>query len=267
MAGTTVLCLNHQAMEKQIENRRIISFYFLYLKWELFFPPRLENLLTWIVLVYRPLLLEFPNWIANINLLRLFQILWASSSQFHKTEEEIKAEYQMVANAQKNPKFFAPIYEKYYDSIFIFVDRRIDEEDVTAEITSLVFYKCLKNIKKFQFTGVPFSAWLFRIAINEINQFFRSQKSHPRAVSLKQNHVEDLFFEISPGHVEVDKSQLVVKLLENLDPEELQFLELRFFEGRSFKEMGFLLELTEVNAKIKTYRILKKLKKIAKNQP
>jgi RNA polymerase sigma-70 factor (ECF subfamily) len=61
----------------------------------------------------------------------------------------------------------------------------------------------------------------------------------------------------------VDRNSLIVKLLERITPEEIQFLELRFFEGNSFREVGYLLGLTEVNAKIKTYRILKKLKKIS----
>ena len=50
-----------------------------------------------------------------------------------------------------------------------------------------------------------------------------------------------------------------------LDEFEIQFIELRFFENHSFKEMGYLLGMTEVNAKIKTYRILKKLKKLSEN--
>ncbi|MEO1099557.1 MAG: sigma factor-like helix-turn-helix DNA-binding protein [Bacteroidota bacterium] len=44
----------------------------------------------------------------------------------------------------------------------------------------------------------------------------------------------------------------------------MQLIELRFFEELSFKEIGYLLGLTEVNAKVKTYRVIDKLKKISK---
>lgn len=196
--------------------------------------------------------------------------LWSVSEKYHKTQDEIEAEYELIRNAQKDIKHFAPIYEKYYDSIFIFVNRRIDDEETTAEITAEIFYKVLQNLTKFKFKGVPFSAWLFRIAVNEVNQFFRKQKDRQRAVSLKDNHIDLLFEEMEFENEELDKHVFIKQLLETLKPEEVQFLELRFFENRSFKEMGYLLNTSEVNAKIKTYRIIKRLRKriteFAKNE-
>lgn len=198
---------------------------------------------------------------------RLYQLatyLWMSQTktQFHQSQEQMEAEYSIIAKSQKNPKHFGPIYQKYYDSIFIFINRRLDDEEETADVTSIVFYKCLQNIGKFKFQGVPFSAWLFRIAINEVNQFFRRKKEHMRSVSIRDHHIDSLFDEMEE-EPEMDRHQVIVTLLEQLGPDDVQFLELRFFEGYSFKEMGYLLGLTEVNAKIKTYRIVKKLKKFA----
>jgi RNA polymerase sigma-70 factor (ECF subfamily) len=111
---------------------------------------------------------------------------------------------------------------------------------------------------------VPFSAWLYRIAINEINQFFRKQKSHPRTVSVADYQLENLYPEFSEVTADVEKSSFIPILLEYLSPQELQVIELRFFEQKSFKEIGFLLNLTEVNAKVKSYRIVKKLQKQAR---
>ncbi len=184
------------------------------------------------------------------------------SMAHHKSEDEIRAEYEIVQKAQQNPQFFAPLYEKYYDAIFVYINRRIEDEELTADMTAQVFYKCLKSLQKYDFQGVPFSAWLFRITINEINQFFKQQQSKQRAVSLKEKHINILFEELQ-HHDVADKHDIVTKLLESLDSEDVQFLELRFFEDRSFKEIGFLLGLTEVNAKVKTYRILAKLKEKA----
>ena len=84
-----------------------------------------------------------------------------------------------------------------------------------------------------------------------------------RVVSLSDYHVNMLMEEIDTDGPLIDQSVLVSALLEQLAPHEVQYLELRFFEGRPFKEVGYLLGVSEVNAKIKTYRILKKLKKIA----
>jgi len=191
-------------------------------------------------------------------------VTYAVSSQYHKSEEEINEEYQILTKAKRDPQFFAPLYERYYDPIFIFINKRVDDEDATADLTAMVFYKCLQKLDKFEFRGVPFSAWLFKIAVNEVNLFFRGQKKFARSVSLQDNHIDLLFEEMDyfPGP---EKHEIVKKLLSNLSPSDIQFLELRFFENRSFKEMGYLLGFTEVNAKIKTYRILKKLKEHAVN--
>ena len=121
----------------------------------------------------------------------------------------------------------------------------------------------MQNLNKFEFRGVPFSAWLFRIAINEINLFFRSEKKNQRCVNLTDIHINTLFEEMET-EPQVDRHKLITLLLEQLSAHEIQFLELRFFEGRSFKEMAYLLGLTEVNAKVKTYRIIKKLGKYVK---
>lgn len=200
-------------------------------------------------------------WRVSVGLENIFAAMVFSTS-YHKNEEEIRLEYEIVQKAKRNPQFFAPLYEKYYDSIFIYINRRVDDEELTADMTAQVFYKCLKNLPNYDFQGVPFSAWLFKITINEINQFFKQQQSKQRSVALKEKHINILFEEMQHHDVK-DKHDIVTKLLESLSPDDVQFLELRFFEERSFKEIGFLLGLTEVNAKIKTYRILDKLKEYA----
>ena len=187
----------------------------------------------------------------------------ARTSSYHKTQDELKAEFEIIQKAQQNSRYFTPIYEKYYEAIFIYVNKRVDDLDATADISSMVFYKCLQNLKKFEFRGVPFSAWLFRIALNEINLYFRSEKKNQRCVNLTDIHINTLFEEMET-EPHIDRHKLITLLLEQLSAQEIQFLELRFFEGRSFKEMAYLLDLTEVNAKVKTYRIIKKLGKYAK---
>lgn len=208
-----------------------------------------------------PLIYLAISKIAQYFLQRIFYVVEASA--YHRTEKEVLAEYEIIKKCQKNPKFFAPIYTKYHDQLFLFIHKRVDHLEITADITSRVFLKCLKNIGKYKYQGVPFSAWLYRIAINEINNFYRQQKKVVRAVNIDDQNISQLISEIDYQEPQIDPNVLVPVLLEQLNENEIQFLELRFFENRSFKDIGYLLGLTEVNAKIKTYRILKKLKKIA----
>lgn len=186
-----------------------------------------------------------------------------TNDRYHQTEQSILEEINVIRKSQQNPNEFAPIYLKYHDQIFLYINKRVDNLDLTAEITSRVFLKCLNNISKFNYQGVPFSAWLYKIAINEINQFFRQEKDYTRTVSINDFQIETLVNEIDYSEPLIDSHVLIPVLLEQLDENEIQLIELRFFENRSFKEMGFLLGLTEVNAKIKTYRVLNKLKKLS----
>lgn len=184
-------------------------------------------------------------------------------SAYHKTKDQILEEYDVILSAQKNPKNFAPIYTKYYDEIFLFINKRVDHLEVTADLTSKVFLNCLKNIKKYKYQGVPFSAWLYKIALNEVNMFFRQQNKMERTVNIDDQDINQLMIEIDSSEEKIDPHVLIPVLLEQLNDREVQFIELRFFEGKSFKEMGYLLGLTEVNAKVKTYRIIKKLKELS----
>lgn len=201
------------------------------------------------------------NKIAQCFLQNIFYSVEANP--YHRTEKEVLAEFEIIKKCQKNPEYFAPIYTKYHDQIFLFIHKRVDHLELTADITSRVFLKCLKNIGKYKYQGVPFSAWLYKIAINEVNNFYRQQKKVVRAVNIDDQDIGQLISEIDYQEPQIDPNVLVPVLLEQLNENEIQFLELRFFENRSFKDIGYLLGLTEVNAKIKTYRILKKLKKIA----
>lgn len=203
-----------------------------------------------------------PSFICFSETLRIWYQAIVSSI-YHKSKDEIELELAQVRKAQEHPHDFAPIYNKYYDEIFVYISRRVENLDFVAELTSKTFTSCLSNLPKFKYMGVPFSAWLYKIAINEVRQFFRTRKNHPRTVCLSDKD----FLAITQETVEASKydlaHELVPKLLSTLSEKDLECIEMRFFEKKSFKEIGFALGLTEVNAKVRTYRILKKLKKIA----
>ena len=185
------------------------------------------------------------------------------SSVYHKSKDDIKLELTQIKKAQNDPREFAPIYNRYYNEIFIYISRRIDDYDMVADITSKTFTNCLSSLHKFKYMGVPFSAWLYKIAINEVRQFFRYKKSFPRTVCLTDADFSEISQETVDDSAYENAYELVPKLLSQLNENELQCIELRFFEKKSFKEIGFMLGLSEVNAKVRTYRILKKLKIIA----
>jgi RNA polymerase sigma-70 factor, ECF subfamily len=170
------------------------------------------------------------------------------------------AELQQVEAAKADPARFGVLYDKYYKPIFVFIYRRTGDEELTADLTSVVFMKAMINIKKYEFKGVPFSAWLFRIAFNEVNMYFRKTNAE-RVVSLEKADISTIIEDMESDNTEENK-KLVMALLSKLPDDAVQMIELRFFEKRSFSEVGSILGMTENNAKVKVYRILEKLRDI-----
>ncbi|MFK7936183.1 MAG: RNA polymerase sigma factor [Saprospiraceae bacterium] len=175
------------------------------------------------------------------------------------TTAELEAEWQQVQAAQINPAQFRPLYSRYYEPIFRFVFRRCADESLAADLCSQVFLKAMQQLKKYQFKGVPFSAWLYRIASNEVAQHFRKVQKN-RVVSVEDETLNEVIDEIKEQPNEALQAALITAL-DGLKETDLQLVELRFFEQRPFKEIAEILGITESNAKVKTYRILERLKK------
>ncbi len=175
-------------------------------------------------------------------------------------QRQSKAEEDLILESQSDPEAFKPIYEKYFKRIFLFVLHRVEDKQLAADLTSQVFLKALLNLKRFKFRGLPFSAWLFRIALNECNDFFRKSKRY-RIVTIEDNMIESLYDEMTTNTGEDDLRKRLPAILSKLSVEELQLIELRFFEQRPFKEVADIIGITETYAKVKVYRILQKMKK------
>lgn len=188
---------------------------------------------------------------ANTNLM--------AETQKTMSATEMEAEWIEIQAAQRNPARFRPLYERYYEPIFRFVHRRTNDMELAADLCSQSFLKAMQRLESYQYRGVPFSAWLYRIASNEVAQHFRSLKTS-RSVSLEDVQLSEMAeeMELEDNYWQIDG---MLKVLDQLKPNDLLLIELRFFEQRPFKEISEILNITESNAKVKTYRILDRLKK------
>lgn len=169
-------------------------------------------------------------------------------------------EVSIIERAKLNPSHFAPLYKKYHEMIFRYIFKRVDEEEAAFDITSCVFVKALTYLHRYEHRGLPFSSWLFRIAKSELNQSFRDKKAQ-RTVSIDSIQLGKAMEEFNIDDNEHQR-EVLLKVLPMLKDKQLQLIEMRFFEKRSFREIGEILELTENNAKVKTFRALIKLKEL-----
>lgn len=181
----------------------------------------------------------------------------ANTFREHTDEDEKK----WIKEATTDPGAFQPLYNSYFKRIYLFVYHRVGEKDISADITQQVFINALTHIAGYRIQAVPFSAWLFRIAINECNQFFRKTKRE-RLVILEEEHIENLYEELTNQEAFDKWKDMLPNILERLPNTSLQLIELRFFERRTFREIAEILNISENNAKVKTYRVLNHMKKL-----
>lgn len=183
-----------------------------------------------------------------------------SVSKYHVTDDQMQAEQVMVEAAKADPAKFEPLYRKYYEQIFRYIYQRMDDKDAAFDVTSQVFLKALTNLPKYKFKGVPFSSWLYRIAFSETNNYFNKNKAR-RTVNIDTSRLGDMLDEMDDNGDREEQKRIVLEAIGQLAEADLQIIEMRFFEKRSFKEVAEILDITENNAKVKTYRILDKIRK------
>jgi len=181
-------------------------------------------------------------------------------TRYHATRTDIAAEEAEIESAKHNPRAFAPLYDRYYARILGFVYQRTNSKDDAYDITQQVFIAALENIGKYKATGVPYAALLFRIAINELNRFYRKNKVR-QAISIDDEQVSDVLTELGEETTAQTDARLM-KAVQQLPAEDIALLQMRFFDKIPFKELCEILEISETAAKARVYRLLEKLKNI-----
>ncbi len=177
----------------------------------------------------------------------------------HMTDEQIRSEQLLVEQAKQDAGAFGILYDKYFEGIFQFIYRRTDDESTAGDITSQTFFKALKNLKRYEFRGLPFSAWLFRIASNEVNKYYYA-RNKKKVFSLEEERVKEIV-EYESADFTQEQIDILISTLNELPTETMEVLELRFFEGKSFREISYILNIGESGAKMRLYRAVEKLRK------
>jgi RNA polymerase sigma-70 factor (ECF subfamily) len=90
---------------------------------------------------------------------------------------QVQDEESLVRRAQKHDQeAFAQIYEEYFDRIYRYITLKIGDAVEAEDLTQQVFLNTLRSISSFKWRGKPFSAWLYRIAHNQVVDYLRKKK-------------------------------------------------------------------------------------------
>ena len=161
------------------------------------------------------------------------------------TQDELGEEWALIEAAKKNAARFGILYERYFPEVYRFLFQRTADEHLAADLAQDTFFKALQNLSRYQNHQVPFKAWLFVIARNEVNQFFRDKK---RPVLVDTSDLLDLVEGADAGFQEESRDLIPVLLqaLARLEPEKLELLEWFHFEKRSFQEIADILNARQM---------------------
>jgi RNA polymerase sigma-70 factor (ECF subfamily) len=184
-------------------------------------------------------------------------------SDFHFTKEEILQEEEEIKAAVKDPAQFAVLYNRYYVKIYRYIYNRVNSEELAADVTQQAFIKAMQSLAGYRFMGLPFASWLYRIARNELLIQLR-QKNKMRTVNISDHNVGEVADEIHASD-NPDLMRELVQAMRHLNDEEVELIEMKYFEGRQYQEICEVLGINENNAKSKIFRAVRKLRKLVNN--
>jgi RNA polymerase sigma-70 factor (ECF subfamily) len=188
--------------------------------------------------------------------------MWESLLTTSRNERDQSLEDKvLVERAKKDRAAFEALYSKYISKVYTYAYYRTGTVEDAEDITESVFLHAFLNLDRYRYMGLPFSAWLMRIAHNLIANWYRD-KSKKTTVSLEHaEHVTDTGR--SPEeHAEVREDQeMIWKMLETLSEERRQALILRYAEGLKHREIGEIMGKSPVAVKVLIHRSLAALQR------
>jgi RNA polymerase sigma-70 factor (ECF subfamily) len=162
----------------------------------------------------------------------------------------------LIEAAQKDPARFAELYDGNFERVYAYIVRRVqnrpDAEDVTAE----VFHQALAKIAQFEWRGVPFAAWLYRIAANAIAD--RWQRAGREKGSPVADDPRDDSGLANPE--EVERRARIFRLVGELPDDQRRVIEMRFAEEKSIREIAQVMKRTSGAIKQLQFRGIQNLR-------
>ncbi len=158
----------------------------------------------------------------------------------------------LVEEAQRDAGRFGALYERHFDRVYAFIVSRVHDRDVAEDLTSEVFHNALANLPKFEWRGVPFSAWLMRIAWNAMADRWarvgreRGDPAPEKFETLDMDAIENRAW--------------LFALVRKLPPEQRRVVLLRFVEQRSVREIATAMQKTEGAIKQLQFRAIKTMR-------
>lgn len=170
----------------------------------------------------------------------------------------------LIDKARTDRTAFAELYRRHYDEIYRYCARRLPCRDTAEDVTSQIFMKMVKNFDTFMGDESAFRCWLYRIACNEINSYYRKSGRHAAALEKLQQEQPTEFID-DPAEKDTQDNRLKMAFLKaaiaRLKPEYQDILTLRFYENQNSEQIGETLKMKPATVRSRLSRAIKDLQK------
>jgi len=166
----------------------------------------------------------------------------------------------LASMARDNPDAFGELYERHMRKIYNYIFYRTGNYQDAEDLTAKVFQRAFRHVHRFEDKGVPFSAWLYRIAHNLVANWHRDRGR--RTLIPLENYFGDSDPSIHPEKEAIagERTELLLNIIRELPADRQQLLILKFVEHLSNAEIGAIMGRTEGAIKSLYHRTLSALR-------
>jgi RNA polymerase sigma-70 factor (ECF subfamily) len=188
-------------------------------------------------------------------------MLEAAAKDLETLTQRSEDEEALVFAARSDTAAAGQLFDKYYPEIFRYVHHSTLDHAVTEDLTSNVFFSAFRHLGRFRWRRIPFRAWLYRIATNELRMHYRKHK-RLSAANAGPVDPESPATGCSADAVaaELDDYRLLQRVLLQLGQKYRTVIVLRYFEGKSLSEICEITNKREGTVKSLLHRGLARLK-------
>jgi len=178
-----------------------------------------------------------------------------------REDSALLAEWEIVRRAQDYQEdALQSLYEVYYPKVYNYAFLQLGDVHAAEDLSSDVMLKMVESIKSYKFKGLPFSAWVFRIARNRLIDLHRRRKRRGE-VDLNESIAGTLASPHSMAERALERGQLQVAL-KHLTGEQRQVIVLKFIQGFDNRSIGSIMGRSEGAIKSLQHRALGALRRI-----
>jgi len=157
----------------------------------------------------------------------------------------------LVEAAQSDPARFGDLYERNFYRVYAYIARRVGDRHYAEDLTAQVFSEALAGIGRFEWRGVPFAAWLLRIASRAIADHWKRTGRESGDPSRETDR---------PGPNEIERNAILFQLVDRLPEAQFRVIHLRFVEQKSIREIALEMDRSEGAVKQLQFRAIESLR-------